>query len=92
MRNTITAKVGYTVGYTVKNNYHDIRTGQKVRVLFDGDVMIMGGHIKTMQDHIKEMEQNECYHVCEIFTTIKGNQFIYTRDEELDEDYLVKVG
>ena len=52
----------------------------------------MGARIKTMQDHIEEMEGNECYHVCEVFTTIKGNQFIYTRDEEIDEDYLVKVG
>lgn len=88
MRNTIKARVGYTV----KNNYRDTRTGEKVRVLFDGDVVIMGAHIKTMQDHIEEMGQNECYHVCEVFTTVKGNQFIYTRDEELDEDYLVKVG
>lgn len=86
-RNIITAKVGYTV----KTNYHDTRTGEKVRVLFDGDEMIMVGHIKTMQDHCEELEQNEEYHVCEVFTTVKGNQFIYARDEELDKDYLIMV-
>lgn len=87
MKNTIKAKVGYTV----KNNYHDTRTGEKVCVLFDGDEMIMGGRIKSLKDHSEELEQNEEYHVCEVFTTVKGNQFIYARDEELDEDYLIKV-
>ena len=87
MKNTINAKIGYTV----KNNYHDIWTGEKVRVLFDGDDLLFVGHIMTLEDHKDEMLNNEMYHVVEIFTTVKGNQFIYSRDEEADIDYLIKL-
>lgn len=87
MKDTIKAKVGYTV----KNNYHDKRTGEKVWVLFDGDEMIMAAHIMSLEDHIENMKGNECYHICEEFHTVKGNKFIYSRDEEIDEDYLIKI-
>ena len=34
---------------------------------------------------------NELAHKVEVFTTVKGNQFIYWRDEESDEDFITKV-
>lgn len=30
-------------------------------------------------------------HKVEVFTTVKGNQFIYWRDEKSDEDFITKV-
>ena len=35
--------------------------------------------------------EDEMFRRCEVFTTVKGNQFIYWRDEEIDADYITKV-
>ena len=57
----------------------------------DGDGMIMAAYPLSLNDHYYHAENNECYHVLERFTTRSGANFIYSRDEELDADYLVKV-
>lgn len=43
------------------------------------------------EDYLEEKEGNECFNLCEVFTTQKGNQYIYWRDEEIDEDRITKV-
>ena len=83
---TIKAKVEYIV-----MNEHDKRDGKEYRVLFDGDEMIMVAEKLSKQDHIENLEGNECYHVCERFITRTGAKFIYARDEEDDVDYLIRV-
>ena len=34
---------------------------------------------------------NEAARKCEVFTTVKGNQFVYWRDEEADWDLITKI-
>lgn len=85
-KTTIKAKVEYIV-----KKARDKRDGKEYRVLFDGDEMIMAAYPLSLNDHYYHAENNECYHVLERFTTRSGANFIYSRDEELDADYLVKV-
>lgn len=87
MRNdTIKAKIGYTV---CKGT--DRRTGEKMNGVFDGSEFLFAGKRISMKDFQDEMRENEMFHICEIFTTVKGNRFIYARDEEIDQDYIIKV-
>lgn len=86
MFKTIKAKVEYIV-----KKARDKRDGKEYRILFDGDEFVMTAYVMSRDDHFANIEYNECYHVCEVFTTRTGKQFIYARDEELDADYLVKV-
>ncbi len=81
MKNTIKAESAYIIRNR-KNN---------IKLLFDGDTFIMIAHSIDLDEHKTQLRENEMYHVCEIFTTKKGNQFIYARDEESDEDFLIKI-
>ena len=92
MKTTIKARHGYTVrsGYISESGTFD-GTERLARKWRDGDETILIAYDKTYNDHMDELEQNECYNVCEIFKTIKGNTFIWARDEEINEDYLIKV-
>ena len=85
MRNTIKAKVGYVVWHR-KNNPDKI-------TVCDGDDILFKGEQRSWEDYKDEVldEGNEMAHKCEVFTTVKGNQFIYWRDEESDEDFITKV-
>ena len=85
-QDTIMAKNGYRI-----YNGRDKRDGRLMRLLKDGENDIMIAYDMTIDEHNINMRENECYHICEIFTTIRGNRFIYARDEESDEDYLIKV-
>ncbi len=86
MRNTIKAKNGYRV-VKVKN----IITGKEGWRIDDGIEPLFVAQKRTYEDYQDEKRQNECFKQCEVFTTVKGNQFIYWRDEEIDEDYITKV-
>ena len=86
MKDTIKAKVEYIV-----RKAHDKRDGKEYRILFDGDEMIMVAVPLSLNDHYYHVDNNECYHVLERFTTRSGTNFIYSRDEEINVDYLVKV-
>ena len=46
---------------------------------------------RSYEDYKDEERQNEMFRRYEVFTTVKGNQFIYWRDEEIDADYITKV-
>lgn len=51
----------------------------------------MIAEVMELNEFEQELSENECFRVCEVFTTLKGNKYIYCRDEEADIDYLVKV-
>ena len=85
MKNTIKAKNGYTVKQ-LKSNPNTVR-------LYDGDNFIFDGTLRTYEDYIEECVNggDETAVKCEVFTTIKGNQFIYWISKEYGEDYLTKI-
>lgn len=86
MKNTITAKVGYWIGKMPNQDKMD-----KHRVLLDGQEVVMLCELKSYDIYKEEAKDNECFEKCDVFTTQKGNQYIYWRDNELDEDYITKV-
>ena len=86
MRNTIKAKDGYHV-YKVKN----IVTGEEAYRIDDGTTPLFIAQKRSYEDYKDEERQNEMFRRCEIFTTVKGSQYIYWRDEETDADYITKI-
>lgn len=85
MRNTIKAKVGYEVR-CLKSKPDTVR-------VYDGEVFLFEGERRSYEDYVEEVvnEGNEMARKCEVFTTTKGNQFIYWRDEEADWDLITKI-
>ena len=86
MKDTIKAKEGYRV-----KNVQTVGTHQKMSIVVDGKKPLFIAQKRTYEEYLDEKEENEMFHFCEIFTTVKGNQFIYWRDEEIDEDYFTMV-
>lgn len=86
MRDTIKAKDGYRI-VKVKN----IITGEEGYRIDDGCNPLFVAQKRSYEDYKDEERQNEMFRRCEVFTTVKGNQFIYWRDEEIDADYITKV-
>lgn len=87
MKVTITAKTGYKVKRVV-----NVITGEPALMVYDGNQPIMVAHATTVDEYSDNRENNEAFCLCEIFKTVKGNTFAYWRDEELDEDYITKIG
>ena len=85
MRNTIKAKVGYEVR-RLKSKPDAIR-------VYDGDEFLFQGTLRTYEDYVDECVNgnDETAVRCEVFTTVKGNQFVYWRDEEADWDLITKI-
>lgn len=86
MRDTIKAKDGYHV-VKVRN----IATGEEGYRIDDGCNPLFVAQKRSYEDYKDEERQNEMFRRCEVFTTVKGNQFIYWRDEEIDANYITKV-
>ena len=86
MKDTIKANIGYWIGRTPNQDKTDNR-----RVLLDGQKVVMLCRLMSYEIYKAESKENECFEKCEVFTTQKGNQYIYWRDNELDEDYITKV-
>lgn len=86
MKTTIRAKNGYTVKKIVNRETEEIK-----RILRDGDDIIMIADIASIEQYNDDSKNNEGFAFCECFETVKGNKFIYYRDNELDIDYLVKL-
>ena len=85
MKNTISAKQGYIV---------KVRKSDPTQVaIIDGDDFLFTAERRTYEDYREEVinEGNEMAHVCEVFTTIHGGQFVYWRDEEADWDLITKL-
>ena len=85
MRNTIKWKVGYVILFK-KSKPNKV-------IVCDGDDVLFEGERRSWEDYKDEVldDGNEMAHKVEVFTTVKGNQFIYWRDEETDEDFITKV-
>ena len=86
MQDTIKSKDGYHVR-KVKN----IITGAESYRIDDGDNPLLVARKRSYADYQDEKRNNECFLECEVFTTVKGNQFIYWCDEEIDADYITRV-
>ena len=86
MEDTIKAIYGYRV-VKVRN----IDTGEDAYRICDGCNQLFIAHKRSYDDYKDDESNNEMFRRCEVFTTIKGNQFIYWRDEEIDEDYITKI-
>ena len=84
MKNTIAPKYEYIVK----------RLKPSVVSLYDGVKFIMNAELRTYKDFIEERDGNEMFNWCETFIATyddKQVQFVYWRDEEIDEDYLTIV-
>lgn len=86
MKDTIKANTGYHV----RKCHHKV-TGEQYGKVYDGDMPVMLAKYADKDFYKGEKEGNECFQFCEVFTTIKGSQFIYWRDNEIDEDYITKI-
>ena len=87
MKDTIKSKNG---GYRVFN-CTELATGQKIYKLCDGEDVITFAYPLTEDEYTYNIINNECFEVYEVFTTVRGTQFIYCVDIETDVDYLYKV-
>lgn len=90
MKDTIKAKIGYIVKYLYNKETKE-RTG--FANVYDGEEKLYRAEMRTFEDYKDEVLQgnNECAGLMEIFTTEKGNQFIYWVDFETGEDFLTKI-
>lgn len=90
MKDTIKADNGYIVKY-LQNKKTKERTG--FANVYDGEKHLFTAEMRTYEDYKDEVLQgnNECAGIMEIFTTKKGNQFIYWVDYETNEDFLTKI-
>ena len=86
MKDTIKAINGFRV-VKVKN----IITGDVGYRIDDGMKPLFVAQKRSYVDYKDEERQNEMFRFCEVFTTDKGNQFIYWRDDEIDADYITKI-
>lgn len=84
---TISARIGYRVR-GVKN----LETGETKFGVYDGDHLVMVADRMSVETFDDAQENNEAFNLCEVFKTVKGNTFVYWRDEEVDGDYLTKIG
>lgn len=99
MKDTIKAKTEYRVITPEKGGelWHmatwpfDETDADMVRVLADGEHIVMFALLVSYDEYMYNKKMNECFNLCEVFTTRKGNQYIYWRDEELNEDYLTRI-
>ena len=90
MKDTIKAKVGYSVKYIFRKCSIAEHTTKYAKV-YDGEKLMFVAEVITMEDYKDEKKQNECFIFFEEFTTIKGNRFIYWGDTETGADYLTKI-
>lgn len=86
MKDTIKARYGYRV---VKDR--NFFTGEEEYLICDGCHWLFTAHKRSYDDYKDEERNNEMFRRCEVFTTIKGNQYIYWRDNEIDAGYITKV-
>ena len=61
------------------------------RLLLDGQDTVMLCYKRDYSEMLEEMRDNECFELCEIFSTNK-RKYAYWRDNEIDEDYISVIG
>ena len=102
MKETIKAKNGYRIKKLAPEFYRgevEIICGMTLhkvfynsRLLLDGNRLVMPAYMISLSDRDREIRDNEAFYFQERFETLSGNWFEYWRDEEIDCDYLVRVG
>ena len=85
MQDTITAKTGYKV-------YHNKLNRREIHV-YDGKELLFDGEERSWDDYIDECVKgnNEMALQMDVFTTDRGNQFVYWIDLETGEDFVSRV-
>lgn len=86
MSDTIKAKYGFRVVRT-----QNIDTGEEGYRIYDGPNPLFEAQKRSYNYYIVEERNNEMFRRCEVFTTVKGNKFIYWRDDESDSNYITKI-
>lgn len=87
MKDTIKSTNGGYRVVKVKN----IITNETAYRIDDGKQPLFVAEKRSFEDYEDEHEENEMFVFCEVFTTQKGNQYIYWRDEEIDVDYITEI-
>lgn len=92
---TINAKNGYHIKNGKRATF-DSDTGElighrKLLFLYDGDELVMKAFPMSFEEFLDNMENNEMFGYLEVFRITNGDKFIYARDEEIDEDYLIQI-
>ena len=82
MKVTIKAKDGYRVR----------KCSQSQWAVLDGEKLTMICNRVSMDAYQEVMKSTsgDGFEFCECFETVKGNKFIYFRDNDFDVDYIVK--
>ena len=85
MKNTITAKTAYKV-------FHSKIDPCNIRV-YDGKELLFDGEERSWDDYIDECvkNNNDMALKMDVFTTDRGNQFVYWIDLETGEDFVSRV-
>lgn len=90
MTDTIRAKYAYRV-VRLNNKLSSAPYQETLYRIDDGIHRLLLVHKRSIEDFRDERENNEMFKFCEVFTTSKGNQYIYWRDEEIDADYITQI-
>lgn len=79
-------------GYHVRRVTHAI-TGEEAWRVDDGGYPLMVVQKKSWEEYLDGKEGNEGFCLFEIFTTVKGNQYVYWTDDvdELERDFITLV-
>lgn len=77
------------VCYSVMKRHGD--NDENKRVLLDGFDIVMECVRASWEDFVDNCYNNECFRLCEIFST-SGAKWAYWRDDEIDADYITKIG
>ena len=87
MSDTIKAIEGYRIKFCI--NKSGERNG--FVQIWDGERFLFKAKERTLEDYNDEKSSNECFVKREVFTTRKGNQYVYWGDLETFEDYVTLI-
>lgn len=86
---TIQPKSAYGIYFLPKDKRTDYP--ENARLVLDGQDPVMLCYKRDYSEMVEEMNDNECFELCEIFSTAK-RKYAYWRDNEIDEDYISVIG
>jgi len=76
-----------------KNGYRVRRVSMTQWAVLDGEKLVMFCERVSMDEYREMMKctGGDGFKFCDCFETVKGNKFVYFRDNEFDIDYIVKI-
>lgn len=77
------------VCYSVMKRHGD--NDKNKRVLLDGFDIVMDCLRASWEDFVYNLHNNECFRLCEIFSTASA-KWIYWHDDETGEDFITRIG